>query len=370
MPRSSLPDHAWIDRQDALENFLAATAHAPWLALDTEFLRTSTYYPILCLMQVSDGTHHALIDAQAGLDLSGLTARLRDAACTSVLHACLQDVEILHHDFDLIPGDVFDTQVAWGLLGRGYQISYSAMVERQLGIALDKSQTRSRWDRRPLTPAQMEYALLDVVHLAPIYRHLSDELERCGKLGWLREEMAQTLTPSSWIPDPDEAWRRIRVPERHQLASRLHILKALARWRELAARRLDRARPRIAADDVLIELTRTPPSSRNSFDRQVGNAVPRRVRNELWAAVQKAQGQAPPKLPTPTREERIAQQAKVQQLMPIVRQAARDLDMAPELLATRAMLEELVQQRPNPALLQGWRRGQIGLALQERLRAA
>ena len=370
MPPSSLTDHAWIDRQDALEDFLAATAPAPWLALDTEFLRTSTYYPILCLMQVSDGTRHALIDARAGLDLSGLTARLRDAACISVLHACLQDVEILHHDFDLIPGNVFDTQVAWGLLGRGFQISYSAMVERQLGIALDKSQTRSRWDRRPLTPAQLEYAVLDVVHLAPIYRHLSDELERCGKLGWLQEDMAQTLTPAAWIPDPDEAWRRIRVPERHLLASRLHVLQALARWRELTARRLDRARPRIAADDVLIDLTRTPPRTRDGLNQRIRGAVPRRVWDELWTVMQQAADRTPPKPSSLSREERIAQQAKVQKLMAIARKTARELDVAPELLATRSMLEELVQQRPNPALLQGWRRRQVGLALQEALHAA
>ncbi len=370
MLRSCLPDYAWVDRQNTLEDFLAATVHAPWLTLDTEFLRTSTYYPILCLIQVSDGTRHALIDAQAGLDLSGLVARLRDPACISVLHACLQDVEILHHDFDLIPGNVFDTQVAWGLLGRGFQTSYSAMVKQQLGIALDKSQTRSRWDRRPLTPAQLEYAVLDVVHLAPIYQHLSDALERCGRLGWLHEEMAQALTPAAWIPDPDEAWRRIRVPERHLLASRSHILKALARWRELTARRLDRARPRIAADEILIDLTRALPRTRNDFNRLIGNAVPRKVQSELWAALEQTHDQMPPKLSTPTREERIAQQAKIRQLMAVARKVASELDMAPELLATRAMLAELVQRRPNPALLQGWRRDQIGLALQEALDAA
>ena len=232
MSRAPIPKDVWIARQAALQKFLDATRQAPWLALDTEFIRTRTYYPVLCLIQVSDGQRHALIDTLAGLDLTPLAERLNRPACVNVLHACLQDMEIVHHYFGLIPRNVFDTQIAWGLLGNHFQISYAGIVQEHLDLTIDKSQSRSRWDLRPLTKAQLQYALSDVTHLGSLYLRLTEELEKEGKLSWLEEEMRRLLVPETWIPDPDEIWRRIRTPERNSLSKNLNILQALSRWRE------------------------------------------------------------------------------------------------------------------------------------------
>ena len=369
MTKEGITEGTWIDRQDTLQAFLDAVRPAPWLTFDTEFLRTRTYYPDLCLIQISDGTQHALIDAHAGLDLTGLTEWMQRGCGTCVLHACLQDVEILHHYFSTIPEDVFDTQLAWSLLGHGYQTGYAAIVKHQLGITLDKSQVRSRWDRRPLTPAQMNYALADVTHLAPVYRQLVEQLEAHGRMAWLREEMGRMLDPSNWIPDPDQIWKRVRLSGSSVPKDRLHVLQGLARWRELTARRHNRARPRVAPDQILGDLARTPPGSRKSFNHTVSETVYHRLHDELWNALQEAQDLPPLPLPSIGHAERTEQKRKVRLLAETTRKVAGDLQVSPELLAPRAMLESLVRQQPDPALVSGWRRQTIEPILRETLDA-
>ena len=316
---------AWIDRAETLLEYLDSVAGAPWLALDTEFLRLHTYYPNLCLIQISDGAHHALIDTKAGLDLSPLIDRLRRSESTCVLHACLQDIEIFHHDFELIPESVFDTQVATALLGRGFQLSYAALVEDRLGLALDKSQVRSWWDRRPLSEAQIQYALADVVHLGPIYRQLTEELEAAGRLPWLREEMARTLVPSTWVPDPEQIWRRVRSGAVQVPGSRRHVLQGLARWRELRARSRDRARPRVVSDEVLARLACAPLSSRKDFRRIVDGALPEHLHDTLWQALQEAEAAPPLNLKSLSRQEREEQNQQVRKLAGVARQVADDV---------------------------------------------
>ena len=372
MGDNGLPDGVWIDRQNTLQDFWDATAHAPWLVIDTEFLRVHTYHPKLCLIQISDGTRHALIDAQAGLDLSALTNHLSNPASISVFHACLQDAEIIHYNFGLIPRSVFDSQIAWALLGYGFQISYAAMVEKKLGITLNKSQVRSRWDRRPLSSAQLHYALSDVVHLAPIYQQLAEELEALGRLGWMYEELERILIPETWIPDPDQIWRRVKFSAGRFPADQLHVLQGLARWRELTAQKRDRARPKIIRDDALVALASTPPATWESFKRSVGDSISKKFQDELWTVLRQYQDHPPATLETiktVSRAERLELRKKVQCLSATVREIAESLNIVPELLAPRSMLEELAQQRPNPSLLQGWRRETVGLALQSTLHA-
>ena len=369
MARDGIPEGVWIDRQDTLQDFLGAVMRAPWLALDTEFLRIYTYYPKLCLIQVSDGTRHALIDAQAGLDLSTFMEWLQKPDRRSVLHACMQDIEILHHDYDVIPEEVFDTQVAWALLGRDFQVSYAAMVENKLGLTLDKSQVRSRWDRRPLKPEQLQYALTDVVHLAPIYQQLAEDLEALGRLAWMREELKRMLTPATWVPDPEQIWKRVRISGGNLPADRLHVLQGLAHWRELTARRRDRARPKIATDETLTTLARTPPTNRKNFIRMVDGTVSERLHDKLWNALQEAQDRPPLAVKSIGRAERIEQRRQVRLLAAVARKVAEDLQVSPELLAPRAMLEALVQRQPNSTLLQGWRQQTVGPALTDALNA-
>ena len=359
----------WIDRDDRLAAFLARTADAPWLALDTEFLRERTYYPQLCLLQVSDGVNHALIDVQAELDLAPLLARLREPGRACVLHACLQDAEALDHRYGQVPQAAFDTQVAWAMLGRGYQASYATLVADRLGIALDKSETRSRWDRRPLTPAQLRYALIDVLHLGPLYRELHAELAARDRLGWMREEMARLLRPATWTPDPERAWMAVRRKAPNFPAERLAALRELAAWRERAARRLDRTRRRVADDELLLELAAEPPADREAFARRVRRRLRGAAPDELWQALERA-NEAPGFRPeTIGRAEQQRRRETVKRLTPLARAAAAELGVAHELLAPRMRIEELVRGAPEPLLLQGWRRDAVGARLAEALHA-
>jgi len=358
-------DKAWIDNQSALDRFLGAIASAPWLVLDTEFLRTRTYYPQLCLIQISDGTHHGLVDLLAELDLEALIAQLRNRR-PLVLHACLQDIEALHHDFDLIPPEVFDTQIAWGLLGREFQVSYTAMVKQHLDIELDKSQVRSRWDRRPLSKAQLRYALSDVLHLAPVYESLRDELEAQNRSEWLREEIKRLLVPETWTPDLNEAWRRIRGDYRQFDGTQLGALRALAAWREQKARDHDCARNFLLQDELLITLAQNPQMKRKEFEPTVSRHLPPTLKEELWQALQQIQD-SPPILRTQrkTQQERREIRHQIQALGKLTRDIAAELSIAPELLATRSMLEEFLEQREQSIVLQGWRRACVGDPLME-----
>lgn len=364
-----MPSWTWVARQDTLLKFLDSIREAPWLALDTEFLRINTYYPKLCLMQVSDGTRHALIDAQAGLDLSGFIELLREPDRISVLHACLQDVEIMYHDFDLIPENLFDTQIAWALLGRDFQVSYAAMVEETLGIALDKSQVRSWWDRRPLKPAQLQYALRDVVHLGPIYQQLSEDLEAKGRTAWLREELERNLAPSALVPNSNHMWKRVKIPNSEIPNDRLHVLQGLARWRELVARRQDQARARVASDEVLVALACAAPEDREDFEQIVAGRVSWKLHERLWKALQEAHRCPPIQRKTMDRNERMEMRRRIRILAGVARKVAEDIEVSPELLAPRAMLEDLVRQNPDPILLQGWRGETVGPALTQALDA-
>lgn len=369
MGRMLVPSWTWVARQDTLLKFLDSIKEAPWLALDTEFLRINTYYPKLCLMQVSDGTQHALIDAQAGLDLSGFIELLRKPERVSVLHACLQDVEIMYHDFDLIPENLFDTQIAWALLGRDFQVSYAAMVEETLGIALDKSQVRSWWDRRPLKPAQLQYALHDVVYLGPIYQQLSEDLEAKGRMAWLQEELKRNLAPTVLVPNSSHVWKRVKIPNNEIPNDRLHVLQGLARWRELVARRQDQARGRVASDEILVALACATPEDREDFEQIVAGRVPWKLHERLWKTLQEAHRCPPIQRKLMNRNERMEMRRKIRILAGVARKVAEEIEVSPELLAPRAMLEDLVRQNPDPVLLQGWRGKMVGPALTQALDA-
>ena len=364
-----IPSWTWIARQDTLLKYLDTIANSPQLALDTEFLRISTYYPQLCLIQVSDGTEHALIDVQAELDLSGFIEMLRGRDKVSAMHACSQDIEIMHHDFDLIPGNLFDTQIAWALLGRDFQISYAAMVEKTMGIKIDKSQVRSWWDRRPLKPAQLLYALYDVVYLGPIYQQLSEDLEAKGRLPWLQEELERTLAPSVLVPDIDQMWRRVKIRDGEIPKGRLHVLQGLARWRELTARQHNRARARIVSDDTLAALACAPPRDRRKFERIVTGQMAWKFHERLWKALQESHEQPPMTRTHISRDERAEMQRQVRILAGVARKIAEEIEVSPELLAPRTMLEDLVREKPDPVLLRGWRGETVGPALTQALNA-
>lgn len=223
--------------------------------LDVEFIREKTYYPQLALIQIAVGEQYVLVDPLESVDLGPLESLMSDPEVTKILHAGSQDLEIFYYRTGHAAKNIFDTQVAAAMLGMGNQISYGALVNRVLGIQLEKGESFTNWLRRPLTPKQETYALDDVVSLLPLYDGLRAELERLGRKGWVAEECSRYEDASYYETDPRQIYRKVKrfgtLDPRGQA-----VLRELASWREEEARRRDRPRRNIVSDEVLVELAR------------------------------------------------------------------------------------------------------------------
>lgn len=240
-----MPTH-FVDTQAALSEFLPRWKAAPFLALDTEFIREQTYFPQLCLIQVGDGQDAVCVDPLAGLDLQPLLAVLNAPGSERVFHAAGQDLEIFVRLAGRSPEPLFDTQVAAGLLGYGEQVGYAGLIDKLIGVKLDKSLSRTDWARRPLTAPEIAYAADDVRHLADVYPRLLRELEERGRLAWLREDCAAMADPARYRISPETEWKRLKGLVRMD-AKAQHVAAKLAAWREVLAEQRDRPRRWILA---------------------------------------------------------------------------------------------------------------------------
>lgn len=350
----------YIDRADQLADFCRASADSDWLGLDTEFLREKTYYPLLCLVQISGEHGIACIDPLAIDDLAPLRQLLLDPRLVKVLHAARQDLEVLHPSLQAIPRPVFDTQLAAGLLGYGDQIGYGALVADVVGVHLAKAHTRADWSRRPLDADALAYAADDVRYLGELYRHLQQRLDAAGRSEWLNTEAAMLGDPALWLPDPQTAWLRVRGQSRLEDAAARGALRALAAWRERRAMEKNRPRRWILHDDALLDLATRMPQSEAEL-REIGGLdglLKARQGEALLAAV--AEGAKEPltaaQASIPSGEER----ATVRRLGQMVRERADAMHLSPALLANRRQLEQLVQGERDLPVLKGWRREVVG----------
>lgn len=243
-----------------LERLCAELAKAPFVAVDTEFMRESTYWPRLCLVQVASPELSAVIDPLApGIDLAPFFRLMADERVLKVFHAARQDIEIVWYLAGLIPHPVFDTQVAGMVCGFGDSISYDQLVQRLTGARIDKSSRFTDWSRRPLSQKQLHYALSDVVHLAEVYPKLAGELERRGRTEWVQEEMDILTSPETYRMEPEHAWRRLKMRVRRP--RELAVLMTVAQWREREAQVRDVPRSRVLKDDALFELAQQRPQT-------------------------------------------------------------------------------------------------------------
>jgi len=266
---SNMTDLYLID-QSAFADFCAGLRGAAWLALDTEFIRESTYYPQLCLIQMADPAGSiACIDPLALPSLDPLLDLLYDPAITKVLHAAHQDLEIFFHRFGAVPAPIFDTQRAAQVLGQGPQLGYAALVQQTLGVDLAKSHTRADWQRRPLLPEWLVYAADDVRYLPELYRWQQAALVAGGGLAALTEACAALTDPARYRPAPLESWQRVRQHQRLR-GVQLAVLRALAAWREEQAIAHDRPRRWILDDAALVELARRLPETAAELHRIPG----------------------------------------------------------------------------------------------------
>ena len=365
----ALTTHSITSTTD-LERACGGWSQEPILGLDTEFVRTRTFYARLGLVQIASSSGVYLLDAVAVEDLSPLGLALQAPSTERVLHSCSEDLGIFLQCFGRLPKTIFDTQVAASLVGLGFSLSYQSLVERELGVRLEKEETRSDWTRRPLSPAQLEYAAKDVSYLLALHGLLSERLRNLGREAWAIEEFARLLEPARYEVDPAEAWRRVKGAgslDRVGLAT----LKALCEWREEEAKRRDLARPFVVRDQALLAVARRRPQRydqlrqiselRGSDRGRHGRALLDRV-----AAVSRGSGDSqPPRAPTAPRVRGLSELVKG--LQGVVADLGQDLSIAPEVLAQRRLLLRLAQDylghgsRELPKELQGWRREVVGL---------
>ena len=239
---------------------------AEFVTVDTEFLRDNTYYSKLCLIQIADDDIAAAIDPLAdGIDLTSFFDLMKDPSVVKVLHACRQDLEIFVNMTGELPTPIFDTQVVAMVCGFGDSVGYETLVNKLANGQLDKSARYTDWSKRPLTDAQLSYALGDVTYLRTIYRKLKRELENTGRESWVDEEMAPLKDTSLHVVEPEEAWLRLKV--RPNKPHFLGILKCLAEWREIEAQQRDIPRNRVAKDETLFEIAAHPPKEAKQLDR-------------------------------------------------------------------------------------------------------
>ncbi len=355
----------YIRDVEQLRNALEVAARSDFIALDTEFMRERTYFAKLCLVQAATDDLCVLIDPLALTDLTLLHQFLADPSRVKVLHAARQDLEVLSQHGGTIPGPIFDTQVAAGLLGFAAQIGYADVVSKRLGVALAKGHARADWTARPLSTEQIEYAADDVRYLVPLYKDLKAALESLERLPWLQEDMQLLQNPALYRTEPPQAWQRLRGLEQLSAQQR-GAAKSLAQWREEQAIARDRPRAWILPDDALRCMAEQLPASEASLSK-IGalpnGTVDKRGAQLLEAirtGIENSGGEAPAF--QPPRADK-AQLARINTLMALVRDTAVRLQISPELLATRRDIEHFVftGRLGNPA--QGWRKAVIGNAL-------
>jgi ribonuclease D len=349
----------------ALAGFCERQKGADYIAVDTEFMRERTYWPILCLVQVAGPEEAVAIDALApGIDLQPLLALMADSAILKVFHAARQDLEIFFHLSGAVPEPLFDTQIAAMVCGFGDSVSYETLVRKLAGTGLDKASRFTDWSHRPLTERQIKYALEDVVHLRTVYERMQQRLAKNGRAIWFAEEMAALADATLYRTDPVEAWHRFRL--RGRADSRfLGVLRALAAWRETAAQQRDLPRQRILRDEALLEIASHAPRNIETLARTRGLAkgiAEGRLGKEILDAV--AAGLADPD-PPPA----IAQKAQnppglgplIELLRVLLKQRCEDFEVAQKLVASADDLEAIAadDQAAVPALT-GWRREVFG----------
>jgi ribonuclease D len=349
---------AWIDRREMLEAWLAALPAEAALGVDTEFMRRSTFYPQLALLQLGWNGRYALVDPLAFDIGDALRPRLATGPTLTVMHSAGEDLEALSPLLPDGPGTLFDTQIAAAFVGMGLGVSYRALVAELVGVELDKGETRSDWLQRPLTDSQRLYATLDVVHLEPLHAQLAARLAERGRTAWHAEDcerLKRRANAHEGDPQPQRSFRAAADWSRAQQA----LLRRLLLWRDRSARTLDRPRSWLLEDALALSLAQNPPSSLAELEqRSRGQRALRSAQRaelfDLLASPPDAQELAA----TAAIAAPVSGAAKkaLAAMKDSVDRLAADLDLPPGLLCPRKVLEEYASTGQWPEFLEGWRR--------------
>jgi ribonuclease D len=340
-------------------------ARHPFVTVDTEFLRETTFWPKLCVVQMAGPDEAVVVDALAeGIDLTPFFEIMGDERIVKVFHAARQDIEICWHRAKMIPRPIFDTQVAAMVLGHGDSVSYDQLVQRLTGSQIDKTLRFTDWSRRPLSAAQFEYAVSDVTHLRDVYLKLKADLERGNRGEWVQEEMAVLTAPATYSAEPERAWERLRA--RIRRPKELGILMEIAAWREREAQARDVPRQRVIKDDALAEIAQQAPKSAEDLSRL--RALPKgfersRAGEQIVEAVKAGLARDPKTLPKFTRDKPLSNgaSATVELLKVLLRMTAERHGVAAKVIATVDDLERIASdENADVPALKGWRREMFG----------
>ncbi len=355
-----------ITEQRELEAAIANFERCEFVTVDTEFIRETTYWPELCLIQVAAPGSAVLIDPLSpDIDLQPFFRLMANEAVTKVFHAARQDIEIVFNRGGLIPHPVFDTQVAAMVCGFGDSVSYDQLVQKVTGVHIDKSSRFTDWRHRPLTEKQLDYALADVTHLIEVYRYLKAELEREKRAHWLNEEMEILTSRETYDPHPEDAWKRLKM--RIRKPQELAVLQAVAAWREREARERNVPRGRVLKDDAIYEIAQQQPRDATALARL--RTTPKGWERSAAAAAMLAIIEAAlsvpkeqlPKLPRPPQAAE-GSNAAAELLRVLLRLVAEKEGVAAKVLASGDDIDRIATdgEKADVAALSGWRREVFG----------
>ena len=361
----------YISSQDELNEFCAAASSCRVIAVDTEFLREKTYFPRLCLIQVNAGGNIAAIDPITIPDLSPLSAIFENPDVVKIFHACSQDLEVIFDGMGCICRNVFDTQVAAAFLGHRQQIGYGALVESYTGVSLAKAEALTDWSRRPLDPEQLVYAEDDVRYLVDIYEAMVSELIEKDRLSWVLPEMGEVSDPARVRKNPAEAYlrlKRVSSLTRKQLA----VAREVCRWREETAAKRDVPRKWLLSDEVIVELCRRTPTSLPRLRRIRGlEKTPESECRQVISAIERGLKCAPEALPPAIKQRAHSaspdKDGALDLMNAVLRVVADRAGLAPQVIANRDDLSDLLSGSPDCALAHGWRHEVAGRALERLL---
>ncbi len=350
-----------IQNLTSLTHLCESLRDRPWIALDTEFMRTQTYYARLCLTQVATPEVIACVDNLALPTIEPLLEVIYSPGVLKVIHAARQDLEVFADIRGTPPAPVFDTQIAASLCGYDDQIGYGALVESITGHKLPKLHTRADWETRPLPPDQLHYAEDDVHYLRDVYKFLAQKLEGLERTDWLREECATLTDPGLYRNEPRESFRRLKQGQSLPPAAQV-ILRELAAWRELAAQRHNLPRGWVVSDVALIETALATPTTVETLGRiaGMGGSPVRKWGEEILQAVQHGLTMKPERLWDEPRRLDRRQQALYEQLQTRARAIAEQKKISAALLAPRRELLKLIAGDSSGSLVHGWRHALIG----------
>ncbi len=355
-----------ITTQAALDAFCKQASTRPFLCVDTEFMRESTYYSILCLIQAATDEDEVIIDPLAdGLDLGPFMALLHQENLIKIMHAARQDMEIFFQIDGGVPAPLFDTQIAAMALGFGDSVGYMALVKGRLGLNLDKGARFTDWSRRPLSEKQLSYAIGDVTHLRDLYPGLVKELDTLGRTEWVTEEMAHLMEPGLYDVDPDSAWERLKV--RSNKREYLSVLKAAAAWRERTAKERNIPRRRVLKDDAMYDLAQQRPRDLAALARLRG--VPngfeksRSAKNlveSITYALDNLDDYGPPVPKVQHMPSNLG--PTIEMLKTLLRLRTEYQDIAPRLISNQRDIEQIAAfgEKADVQALKGWRREVFG----------